>query len=121
MGNSRFTPGPLDVRNEPLHNIYWIEDEAGDSVCDFYSRDRSHEGFLNYSSFKDAEANAYLFSAAPEMHTAADTLLRCFGGFENTSTVLSVMLNGISDIRRQAIRQAIHDLQEALHKAEGED
>ena len=68
MSNPKFTRGPLetDIFNVKGHNVYWVKDSLNRGVC---------ECFMQYPfagkpgiTGDEAEANAHLYAAAPEMY-----------------------------------------------------
>jgi hypothetical protein len=64
------TPGPWSIGtslNAP--GILWINSPGFESICDLYSRDRVGEG-LHLRPFPNAEANARLIAAAPDLLAA---------------------------------------------------
>lgn len=63
MSEAKHTPGPWTVETSDHLGIIWIDDEDGVDVCDLYHTSRSGKCI----SKQNAEANACLIAAAPEL------------------------------------------------------
>ena len=75
MSETRFTPGPweTDFFNVKGHNVYWVKDSLNRGVC---------ECFIQYPfagkpgiTGDEAEANAFLYAAAPDMYAFLEKLV----------------------------------------------
>lgn len=79
MSESKHTPGPWKTVASKTHGIYWVEDEQGETICDFYIKGDFHP-------FVNAGHNAHLISAAPDLKEACAEFVRKVDAGEARST-----------------------------------
>ena len=58
---NKFTPGPWTAVPADEYHGHYVEDETGETVCDLYFNTSKRNDFTN------AEANARLIAAAPDL------------------------------------------------------
>lgn len=63
---------PYKVGYSEKHDIYWVEDNNGETVCDLYHKINE----VKFYRKSNAKNNAHLFAAAPEMKKALQAV-RC--------------------------------------------
>jgi len=75
MSETKFTPGPLetDFFNVEDYGVYMVRDSLNQAVCQCFTQ----YPFAGKPGISDdeAEGNAFLFRAAPEMYEALEEIL----------------------------------------------
>lgn len=61
----KHTPGPWEVDSSKIRRIFWVTDEEGRDICDLFCRPHGE-----IMPFENAQANAYMIAAAPDMLAA---------------------------------------------------
>lgn len=112
MSNMKFTAGPWDFVTATEHHGYYIVDEVGTTICDLYTMTHPKltsvlsGGTSEPVSFIDAEANAHLISAAPDLYEA----------LVNTLGLVAIKYGNLHEDVNQIQLMALS----ALRKARGE-
>jgi len=104
----KFTPGPWEVGKSETHGIFWIQ-APGEGVCDLYIKVDD----TTFSPFRNAEANAHLIAAAPELYGEGRASARTM---EDVADALGE--RGLLDLADE-LRARARLTREALLRAEG--
>lgn len=85
MSVAAFTQGPWEIIRSATYKSCWIEDESGRSIVDLYHYKLEESSPENPILFikENAESNARLIVAAPDLYSAVKSLISPFDGFNH--------------------------------------